>query len=243
MDKVPNPATWLGRVWDSMPTGQMACLRGLAQTFGLAPSDPRVFDALRAFIVMAARTSEAVRSLSLSADMKAQMLDWETATRLVLPRMVSNSEWMHLRSEFTDVRRTNLRYCELQLAEYCASEVETKTEIDSLLASVAQLQEEIESAAELDSSFKSLLLDVVISLRRALAEYDLRGVQGVDDAIGEIFAFAVRRSDAVVKNTKNPWFKRTFALVAAVLSIGGNLDRGVNLIEKISALLAHNPGG
>jgi hypothetical protein len=242
MEKVPNPARWLLRVWDRLsPNLSQTALIGWAVTFGLEPNDPRVLSAIFAMMNIVERTKRASDLLGLPQGIKTQIAPWSDAFDRVVQRAASGESWQHTRGQFTDVRREKLEMCANWLDHGgCASVDETDSEVRDLNSELASLQEAVRDADGLDHEFRELLLDILETLRRAIAEYNMRGMQGVEAALGEIFATIWRRQEAWKKGTKD-WKARAWDAVNRASKLGGLVRLGVLASEFGKLLLDHIP--
>jgi len=236
MEKVPNPAVWLGNIWDRMPPpSQATSLSEWARTFQLDPNDVRVFDGLQAFIFMAGRTQQAVSDLNLPEKIKRAHLSWTSAFSEVMQQAVGNGAWSNSRHRFTAVARSQLQTCELWLDQICASSEETSGEFEQILEELDNLRASVQDA-DVEEDFKILLLDIIESMRRAISEYDIRGGVGVQQALGEILGHALRRTDLVARNAKGDLLARAGKVLKRVAFVGGVIKGGAEIyliLQKI----------
>jgi len=238
MDKVPNPARWLLRIWDRLQaSGEHAALAGWCVTLGLQPHDPRVFKALSAILDMTERTTIAVKSLNLPAPVTEQMLSWRPAFNRIIQLAAANSAWRNTHALFTEGLKTSLTACAVWLDQVCASESDVRQEIVDLSTELDSLLDAVKSA-DVDEEFRVLLLDIIESLRRALAEYEIRGMEGVDANIGEILATVLRGRDAVKRGPKGLW-SRVWTLIDRTSKLGGLVRAGVLAVDGGRYLIEH----
>jgi len=240
MDKVPNPALWLLRLWDRMPSTSTArSMQVWPSVFGLRNGDTQILNAMLAMVAMADRTRDAVLASGLPDSMKSGMVEWRKAYDVVLPNVASNGTWDNTRSEFTIARRERLLYCAEWLDQVCAKPEETQTELDRIAAELQDLRAAIQEAEGIDDDFRALLLDAVECMRRAIAEYEVRGAAGIDAAFGEIFAQVLRRAKA--SDVKSPeakgLVKRTLETAKSVASLNGLVQLGNTLLSAATNLL------
>lgn len=229
MDKVPNPAAWLGTVWDRMPPpSHAASLSEWARTFQLGPDDVRVLDGLQAFVFMAGRTQQAVSDLNLPEKIKRAHLSWTSAFTEVMLQAVANGAWSNTRHRFTAVARSQLHTCELWLDEVCASSDDTSSELRQILEELDSLRASVQDA-DVEEDFKTLLLDIVESMRRAIAEYEIRGSVGVQQALGEVLGHALRRMDLVARNAKGDLLGRAGKVLRRIALVGGVVKGGAEI--------------
>lgn len=187
--QVPNPAAWIGRVWDRMPApGGEPSLKAWAQAFGLGHNDARVLDAVGCFVDMGKRTQAAMEALrGLPNSVRNSLLGWTSAFEEIVHQTTANGAWSNIRVRFTDVRREQLRQCEQWLDEQLWTQEETRAYLDSLIRDIDAMKEEALNA-DVEEDFRRFLLDVLEALRRAVAEYEIRGSQGVFTSLGEILS-------------------------------------------------------
>jgi hypothetical protein len=240
---VPNPAAWVGRIWDRMPASNgEASLRAWTRIFGLKDQDPRVLEAVGCFLDMANKTEEAVHALrGLPESVKNRMLGWTPAFNDIVLQTAANGAWSNIRLGFTDVRREQLQHCEEWLDQQMWTWQETRSYLDSLLGDIEAMKTNVE-CAELDEDFRGLLLDILEALRRAVAEYEIRGSKGVFSSLGEVLALRTRYVvSGELDEVKQGFLERTWALtkkVAAVGSTGVALAKAYQLGRDVFGLLA-----
>lgn len=221
--QVPNPAAWLGSIWDRMPdsgnTGP--ALKAWTKAFALGDQDARVFEAVGCFLEMGNRTKTAVEALrGLPDSVKAHILGWTPALDEIVHNTAANGAWSNIRAHFNAVRREQLKQCEVWLDEQMLTGVETRSYLESLLRDIDAMRSEIQEA-DLEDDFRCLLMDILEALRRAVAEYEIRGSKGVFDSIGEIVSMAARyQPPDKSKDTAKNLTKKMWELVKKVASVG-----------------------
>lgn len=233
--RVPNPAAWLGRIWDRMPAPSgIAALKAWQIAFALGDDDARVFEAVGCFVEMARRTEKAVRAIrGLPDALIDQMLGWTYALSEITHLTTANSAWSNVRARFTDVRRENLRMCENLLNQQMLTADESDDALQQLQDAVDAMQAEVK-ASQFDDAFRELLLDMLEALHRALAEYSIRGAKGVFASMGEVLSLLTRyqQDDTAVPEENRTMLRRVWDLTTKVASIASTID-GVRTIYTL----------
>lgn len=222
---VPNPAAWIGRVWDRMPApSSESSLKGWAHAFGLQDQDPRVFEAVGCFVDMGKKTQAAVAALrGLPDTVRKRLLGWTPAFEEIVHNTAANGAWSNIRTHFTAVRREQLTQCEAWLDEQMWTQEETRSYLDSLLRDIEKMKAEALNA-DVEEDFRRFLLDVFESLRRAVAEYEIRGSQGVFTSLGEVLS--LRAHYPVPKDateTAQDLLQKTWAITKKVAIVGSTV--------------------
>ena len=232
---VPNPAAWLGRIWDRMPdSSNEAALKSWQHAFGLTDHDARVFEAVGCFVDMADRTEKAIRAIrGLPPSIIHQMLGWTAALSELTHLTAANSAWSNIRIRFTPVRRDQLLLCEKLLNEQMLTASESSEALEALLKTVNEMRAEVQSA-EFDQDFRELLFDILESLHRALSEYEIRGAKGVFASMGEVLALLTRYQLDIETAESKTMMRRVWDLTTKVATVASTID-GVRTIYTLGS--------
>ena len=127
---------------------------------------------------------------------------------------VSNfdSSWSVHSQQLSDSVMTGLQFCSERLS-HCRPDNPAVDELKDLKVEVDDLFESIQSST-IDADLKSVLLDFTESMRRALTEYQLRGISGLREDLFSILD-KLQRNFKLVEQHKNESIVQKFWVVLA----------------------------
>lgn len=149
---------------------------------------------------------------------------------LKLAELHASSYPQGILGRITEGDMTVLAFCAEALDARHSEPVIEEEQIKELLYSVSELYEEVR-AAEIDAKLKSLILDQLEIIRRAVHEYRIRGVARLHEALNTVVGSYVLNKDLIEdagdsKATRD--YKQVLSRFAAMVSFASN---AVKLLE------------
>jgi hypothetical protein len=130
----------------------------------------------------------------------------------------------------TEGDMTVLEFCSERLEERHAEPIIDEEELQSILADVTALFDEVK-AGDLDPELKTFILDGLESIRRGIYEFRIRGPQRLKEAVAEIIAsFVMNHEIAKTSEDQESWerFNKTFRRFVAAVSFAHS---GMKLLQ------------
>jgi hypothetical protein len=205
----------------------------LAPVFGLPPAD---VVALRRALILVDDLFQATMD-RISA---LEGVDHKTFLRRI-PPMRQGLANLHLDSQAKETLFRVLDPVSLEALDLCAARLgeavkESELSEDDLRAIESQVSELFDyvDQAEIDPDLRSVALDLVESMRRAIVEYRIRGIDGlrsaVEDAVGKLTLYYLRKQPKVDREPLNRIWRVVVIvenLVARALTYGPYLPDSI----------------
>lgn len=206
---IRNPANWLIDVWERFPRkGEVinqTVIAGWARTFGMTNSDPRVLESISSVYAAVEQTKLLVGKLNASEKKRLQILRWHFAFNEAMVDLHNGSPWANALSRFTPERKAHLEHCATDLDDALGDAKSSKEDLQSLTTSIETLLSKLAVDESIDDEFRVLMADLFETLRRASAEYMIRGNKGVMDSLAYIFSNLLRYRDSFDTQAKKSW--------------------------------------
>ena len=140
-----------------------------------------------------------------------------------------DSSWQPTRDHLTDATMRSLAFAADTLARaQWTSEVEQE-ELHSLLEAVTSLLLEVQES-DLSEEVQAFLIASLHDIQRAIIEYKIRGVDGLEEALGRSIGSAMRHRDAIRAQHKMKPVRKWFKVL-------GQLDSVVSVALKVKQLV------
>ena len=125
----------------------------------------------------------------------------------------------------------DLEHCADQITRhYPEAEVE-KDDLDQISTGATNLFNQFKAADDVDRLVQQSILQMLQGIRDAVAEYEIRGAEGLEDALSIAIGRLIVQRDLVRKATKRPLLKDYFALLAKVDTVVSKVMRYRSLLE------------
>lgn len=195
-DNIANPAVWLLNIWDRLPRSgdilQRPTIAGWAKAFNLAHDDHRVLAALHSVYATVDQTLALVDRLNTPNTKKIQLGRWQHAFKEASVDLHGGHPWGTAVKRFSPERRVHLDFCASELDIALGDNRKSLKDIEALTSNIEALLRSLSSDEGIEEDFRVLMMDLFEAVRRASAEYLIRGNQGVMESIAYIFAGLTR---------------------------------------------------
>lgn len=129
--------------------------------------------------------------------------------------------------------------------DLCSDEMQKETvlepaTLDDIRASIDALFQSLKDA-DLSSYLRLALLDLVITMRRAVDQYEVRGLKGLKMAFGLMLAEIAGNYQEINTKPDAPWKKKLFGLAAkfkGAIETGSNMATLIEFVPFASELLS-----
>jgi hypothetical protein len=128
--------------------------------------------------------------------------------------------WQSVRTCFAPEHLHGLEFCSDLLTEYYPEDQISGGELDEITKGINELFAEVNNSA-IDAKLKALLLDLLETIRRCIAEYQIRGSKGIREAVTvalDTLSQHIRKKDGTSYSDKEK------SLVAKFLTILSRTD-------------------
>jgi hypothetical protein len=200
---VDNPAGRLLDLFVEMQSTQGGVVQECFCTIFKIPKDD--YGQLVAMLATCHRTIDDVEAKLKSAKKDHLIASYQkTATRLKLAVSPANFSmaWKNFTTEYIkDKDLTALEIFSAELSRSCPEKVMGKEELAELLKKLNAVFESV-LRSSLEDELKTLILDGLEDLRRAIQEYRIRGMVGIEAAISKNVVNAVMTQDIPVQVSK-----------------------------------------
>lgn len=129
-----------------------------------------------------------------------------------------------------------LRFCANELSKYHFESPISKQELADLLQQIEELTVDVLDS-DIDPLLKTLIIDLLETIRKSIIEYRLRGAEGIKDALIYFIGSTVTNYDLVTKEKNKPIVQRVMDLVSATDKVVSTALQMKALCENAAPLL------
>jgi hypothetical protein len=188
----------------------------LARLFDIPNEDSEraTFEVMHRLTELKKLTDETIESLN-----KIETLDKEPFLRpfphieATISRILSNlaGKWITYHQEIVKIDFVALEFCAHRLSEYPTEQPIRQADFDEILRDVQDLFDEVNREG-MPPDLRSFILDQVESIRRAIAEYRIRGVERLREEIGRIIGALYVNYSIVEAPENKPQISKLYAV-------------------------------
>lgn len=161
---------------------------------------PAIFYNLVLLQQLVSEVEDAVQGLDVDHTLFLQHMP-QIKQILSLPNF--DSDWGRAKKPLTEAALVSLQFCSERLSRGFPEKAPHEDEIQSIKEEVDQLYERIISST-LKPSVRSVLLEMVEAMRRAISEYRIRGMKGLRQELFSILERFQRNFDLLKENRNEP---------------------------------------
>jgi len=203
--------------------------RRLAQILSVSPDDPLEYaNPFMQVLQLPDRAAAEVHGLDDATYDSELILMWHPPVRAAFSNAIFNPNMHKLnefRSQIDEPILLSLRFCGDLLHRRSAERLLSKDELDRIRQMVDELDEELRRDTKIDPEVRAFLLGHVKAMTQAIADAEIFGPTGLEDALDRLVGSLNRRSDIMVKAEDSPsvWTKvaNIIVVIAAVFQIAG----------------------
>lgn len=152
-----------------------------------------------------------------------------------------NSGWSDQRKLFSPVVLRDLAFCASKIAEFYSEGIIEQEELASLAEEVNRLFDAVVNAT-LNQNLRELLLDLLETMRRAIAEYKIRGAAGLREALTKGVGAVVIMAQQAAEPEEQSTVKRVFSFLEKVDKVIARLAKYKPILVSIGQKLLPGAG-
>lgn len=215
-----------------------------ADLFGVSPE--AVHEIYRHLVLMQITLDEAREGLLRIPDLTQELylLCFPNIQTAISPTNL-DSQWVQYQKSLDDGTMRGLAFCSDTLGKYQAENLIEQATLDEITSDLDSLSEKVR-ASSLDDALKIVVLDLLEALRRAIAEYRIRGATALRQAL-EASVMAVFRNHSLFQDAAEREEVGRFWQVLRKVdkAVTWALKKGalVEPVVRIVKMLGYTPGG
>jgi hypothetical protein len=202
--------------------------------FGIHES--KTFEIFHQLIMLSALVDEVEREIRLVPAIDHKLfLKYFPGIRQMLSISNLDQSWQTAATRLDEATMTSLHFCSESLSR-CRPDRVSTSDLESLRKEIDDLFNGIQ-ASDLNKELKAILSDLAESMRRAVAEYRLRGVLGMREELFLILEKLQRNYQVIEKNKDSQFLKQFWKVFVRYDTVAAAAVHTQNVLTNINLLL------
>jgi hypothetical protein len=145
----------------------------------------------------------------------------------------THSHWSELRNLLTEQAITDLAYCAEEIDKFYREESIPREDLEEIQIEIDDLFKQV-SESEIDLKLKVTLQDLLEAMRRAVAEYNIRGAKGIREVVDYSLGSILRHREEIKKESQSPVIEKFKIFLIKVDNITSKAIKYLPLLEFAS---------